>query len=135
MKPRFLLKSSVIPEVLAPEVLWDDGLDITPSSDVYSFGVVCWETITRRIPWHGMRHAQIVYTVGLRAERLPIDELPTLAGSSCEYLEGLLNDCFADMPKLRPSFDTLCTSFSTFLQELVQGVPHPGVTALQLHAA
>ena len=90
----------------------------------YSFGVVVWETVMRRIPWHGMSNAQIVCGVGLRGERLPLEEM---AGgelvSNDPYLCGLCGQCFEEEPSIRPNFEATCASFTAFMQRLLQPKP------------
>ena len=103
------------PAWMAPEVLRGDPF--TAKADVYSFGVVVWETVVREVPWHGLRNAQIVCSVGMREERLPL----THAGFvKYEYLRTLCMACFAEAPQARPNFDQTCEAFTAFLQRLLQ---------------
>ena len=106
------------PAWMAPETLRDDA--ITPKSDVYAFGVVVWETVMRRIPWHGMRNAQIVCGVGLRGDRLPLEDMVGALVNDDPYLRSLCTQCFQEDPCARPRFEETCASFTAFMQRLLR---------------
>ena len=103
------------PGWMAPEVL--RGEPFGSKADVYSFGVVVWETVVREVPWHGARNAQIVCSVGMREERLPLTHE---AFTQHPYLKTLCTKCFSENPDARLDFEQICGAFTKFMQELLQ---------------
>lgn len=97
------------PEWMAPEVLRDEPSN--EKSDVYSFGVVFWELITMQLPWTGMSPVQVVGAVGFQNRRLqiPKDLHPDITA--------IIEACWANDPKDRPSFANIMESLKEFLKK------------------
>jgi hypothetical protein len=82
-----------------------------------------WESVLRRIPWHGLRNAQIVCGVGLRGERLPLDEIEAGGAMNLGFKDidpsQLCTECFAEDPSARPTFNEICGTFTSFMQRIL----------------
>lgn len=99
----------------APEVL--RGEEYTEKSDVYSYGVVLWELLTRSNPYEGMNPMYVALAVmdeGLR---------PPVPIAWHEDMVNLLNDCWDDNPKKRPTFKEIRKALE------VMDVPCVGMTS------
>lgn len=99
------------PEWTAPEVLKSESC--SEASDAYSFGVVLWEILTGLVPWADKTPMQVVLSVGLQHERLPIPE------DASRRLQGLLAGCFGN-PQARPSFDQIIHTLKVELREVLR---------------
>jgi len=99
------------PEWTAPEVLKSESC--SEASDAYSFGVVLWELLTGRVPWADKTPMQVVLSVGLNHERLPIPE------NASRRLQGLLAGCFGN-PQERPNFDQIIHTLKVELREVIR---------------
>lgn len=98
-------------EWMAPEVLRDEPSN--EKSDVYSFGVILWELFTLQQPWSGLSPAQVVGAVGFQHRRLliPKDLNPEIAA--------LIESCWANDPRQRPSFTSIMESLKPLLRPAV----------------
>lgn len=98
-------------EWMAPEVLRDEPSN--EKSDVYSFGVILWELFTLQQPWSGLSPAQVVGAVGFQHRRLliPKDLNPEIAA--------LIESCWANDPRQRPSFTSIMESLKPLLRPTV----------------
>jgi len=116
----------------APEVL--RGEEYTEKSDVYSYGVVLWELLTRSNPYEGMNPMYVALAVmdeGLR---------PPVPIAWHEDMVSLLNACWDDEPRRRPSFkeirkalevmDVPCVSMNSKTNFSVSFAPMKGYEAL-----
>ncbi|XP_072963907.1 serine/threonine-protein kinase CTR1-like isoform X2 [Typha angustifolia] len=99
------------PEWMAPEFL--RGEPSNEKSDVYSFGVILWELLTMQQPWGGLSAAQVVGAVAFQNRRLTIPEV------TCPELAALLESCWDDDPRKRPSF----SSIVDVLKKLLKSTP------------
>ncbi|CAH0371223.1 unnamed protein product, partial [Pelagomonas calceolata] len=83
---------------MAPEA-FEDGARVGTSADAYAYGVLIWELLTRKKPWEGKSHPQIVAAL-VRDERLPRPEAPVVP-----ELADWAVECFgvaAARPKMGP---------------------------------
>lgn len=98
------------PEWMAPEFL--RGEPSNEKCDVYSFGVILWELLTMQQPWGGLGPAQVVGAVAFQNRRLPIpkDTIPELAA--------LVEYCWADDPRQRPSFSSIVDTLKKLLKSM-----------------
>ncbi|CAN6229498.1 unnamed protein product [Urochloa humidicola] len=101
------------PEWMAPEFL--RGEPSNEKCDVYSFGVILWELLTMQQPWSGLGPAQVVGAVAFQNRRLPIpkDTSPELAA--------LVESCWDDDPRQRPSFSSIVDTLKKCLKALLGG--------------
>ncbi|XP_039820274.1 serine/threonine-protein kinase CTR1-like isoform X2 [Panicum virgatum] len=101
------------PEWMAPEFL--RGEPSNEKCDVYSFGVILWELLTMQQPWSGLGPAQVVGAVAFQNRRLPIpkDTSPELAA--------LVESCWDDDPRQRPSFSSIVDTLKKSLKALLGG--------------
>ncbi|KAL2927982.1 Serine/threonine-protein kinase EDR1 [Bienertia sinuspersici] len=95
------------PEWMAPEVLRNE-----PSNE--NFGVILWELTTLCVPWTGLNPMQVVGAVGFQNRRLAIPEEidPTVAQ--------IIQDCWENDPRLRPSFTQLISRLKGLRHLVVQ---------------
>ncbi|GAM26893.1 hypothetical protein SAMD00019534_100680 [Acytostelium subglobosum LB1] len=90
---------------LAPEVI--KNVQYTEKIDIYSYGMVIWELITREIPfeeyfeeykWNSVIEDKVTH--GLR---------PTIPKECPEQFANLIQDCWQEDPRRRPSFEDIIT--------------------------
>lgn len=110
----FLSSKSVAgtPEWMAPEFL--RGEPSNEKSDVYSFGVILWELVTMQQPWSGLGPGQVVGAVAFQNRRLTIPQ------NTCPKLVSLMEACWLDDPKQRPSFKDIVDILKKLLKSPVQ---------------
>uniref|UniRef100_A0A0A9CYM2 non-specific serine/threonine protein kinase n=1 Tax=Arundo donax TaxID=35708 RepID=A0A0A9CYM2_ARUDO len=101
------------PEWMAPEFL--RGEPSNEKCDVYSFGVILWELLTMQQPWSGLGPAQVVGAVAFQDRRLPLpkDSNPELAA--------LVESCWDDDPRQRPSFSSIVDTLKKLLKAMLGG--------------
>ena len=87
----------------APELL--QGERYTEKIDVYSWSLVLWEMAMREQPYKGLGAGRVAMSVvsGMRPQ-IPFD-------GSCigPALSKLIEECWHELPRMRPSFDVVCT--------------------------
>ncbi|XP_077234114.1 protein kinase superfamily protein [Tasmannia lanceolata] len=106
------------PEWMAPEFL--RGEPSNEKSDVYSFGVILWELVTMQQPWCGLSPAQVVGAVAFQNRRLSIPS------NTSPVLVALMESCWADDPKQRPSFACIVDSLKKVLKSPMQLIQMEG---------
>ncbi|XP_020103139.1 serine/threonine-protein kinase CTR1-like isoform X1 [Ananas comosus] len=112
-KPNTFVSSKSVagtPEWMAPEFL--RGEPSNEKCDVYSFGVILWELLTMKQPWSGLSPAQVVGAVAFQNRRL------TLPQGASPDLAALVESCWADDPKQRPSFSSIVDTLKKLLKSL-----------------
>lgn len=82
---------------IAPEVFVGDGT-YTTALDVYSFAIVLWEIVYERRPFSEISNFEIPDAV-VGGQRPPMED-----SSSMPQLANLINQCWAQNPRLRPKF-------------------------------
>ncbi|KMS95140.1 hypothetical protein BVRB_011980 [Beta vulgaris subsp. vulgaris] len=100
------------PEWMAPEVLRNEPSN--EKCDVYSFGVILWELVTLCVPWTGLNPMQVVGAVGFQNRRLVIPEEVDVKVAQ------IIQDCWENDPRLRPSFSQLITRLKGLNRLIVQ---------------
>ena len=109
------------PHWMAPEMFNSSKYD--EKVDVYSFGVLLWEMLTGITPFNGMTPFQIMNAVCQNAQRPPIPE------DTPEELTSLIEACWAQEPKDRPSFEKVFQQFATH-EVFFKGTDHEVVQSL-----
>ncbi|XP_010914324.1 serine/threonine-protein kinase CTR1 isoform X2 [Elaeis guineensis] len=110
-KPNTFISSKSVagtPEWMAPEFL--RGEPSNEKSDVYSYGVIIWELLTMQQPWSGLSPAQVVGAVAFQNRRLTIPQ------NVCPLLAALVESCWADDPRQRPSFSSIVATLKKLLK-------------------
>eukprot|EP00210_Caulerpa_lentillifera_P006113 g5840.t1 len=116
----------------APE-LFRRGL-LTPAADVYSFGILLWELVSGTKPFNGAPHNGIVMAVtgGCR---------PIMPSYCPIALSRLINDCWQDSYRDRPTFNSITTRLHDMIQDRNSlltspgSTPHPASISLSVTAA
>uniref|UniRef100_A0A1D1Y4B0 non-specific serine/threonine protein kinase n=1 Tax=Anthurium amnicola TaxID=1678845 RepID=A0A1D1Y4B0_9ARAE len=100
------------PEWMAPEFL--RGEPTNEKVDVFSFGVILWELVTMQQPWSELSSAQVVGAVAFQNRRL------TIPPNTCPVLAALMESCWANDQKQRPSFSTIVDTLKQLLKSPIQ---------------
>lgn len=99
---------------MAPEVIRHE-LYATPC-DVYSYAILAWEMLTYRVPFDNMMPVEAAFAVAREAKRPPIP-------SSCPSpVRQMLEACWAQEAKKRPTFSELCAALEAE-KEMLQEKP------------
>ncbi|GAQ80876.1 Putative serine-threonine/tyrosine-protein kinase catalytic domain containing protein [Klebsormidium nitens] len=96
---------------MAPEV-HDRSKLVDHKVDVFSFGVFMWEITTGLEPHRDLSYDEIVEGVLYRGLRPP---LPEEAPAGLSAWMSLMQECWREAPKTRPSFATIVKKLETFL--------------------
>ncbi|KAJ4461975.1 putative protein kinase [Paratrimastix pyriformis] len=91
----------------SPEVLRGERSGLP--SDAFSFGVVLWELATRQVPWNDTPPIRVAMTVA-SGGRLPVP------ASIPPILATLIQECFAEDPAQRPTFDQIVQRLTPVVQ-------------------
>lgn len=107
------------PLYMAPEVL--NGSRNTPAADVWSYGVLLWELVTERQP-------DLLEQEGVSASGPQLSKLTDLLlrgarlNMDCEgwtdWARNVVRDCFKADPALRPSFNQIMLTLTTYAKLL-----------------
>jgi len=93
---------------MAPE-LFGPSPTYSTASDVYSFGMLLWEMVTRKIPFAQATNGQVLEKWISEGKRETIPE-------SCpQGLATIIEDCWAQAPKKRPSLDVIILRLNTLM--------------------
>jgi len=84
----------------APEAFDDE---FSMESEVYAYSIVGWEVLTGKVPWEGYSEARLTKAI-IKEERQTL--LPDVAAAP---LGQMVQRCWAQEPKQRPSFAALVT--------------------------
>lgn len=109
----------------APELL--EMRQATRATDVYAFGIILAELLTLRTPFHNMSEYRVAGYVldGGRPVVPPLDELPgpdTAQFAGMEAYIELMQECWAQQPEERPSFEQIVPRLKLLL-EVAPGPP------------
>ena len=97
----------------APE-LFSDPSSATEKVDIYSFGVTMWELWTCDVPFNGLREQSVVWGImtGKRPEMPSDTQKEPFPG-----YKGLMELCWSEDPKGRPTFDEVVATLELALTE------------------
>merc|ERR1711915_383808 len=84
---------------MAPEIIRHEPY--TKACDVYSYGMVLFEMLCRTQPFDGLTPVQAAYAVAKENLR------PPLPVSTPNNLKAIVNQCWSQDPKNRPSFEEI----------------------------
>lgn len=101
------------PLYMAPEILAGDPY--SKEADVYAFSIIVYEIVTGKTPFKGLNFPQLVMKV-TEGER------PELTDDVPEYYKILIEECWAQSPQERPSFDLIVDVLKnndSFLSDLI----------------
>ncbi|KXZ55801.1 hypothetical protein GPECTOR_2g1351 [Gonium pectorale] len=88
---------------------------VTDRTDIYALGIIMWEMLAGKRPWQGLKPLLVAYQVAYRSLRPPLFEL----GSRCPpKLRQLIEDCWCQEPKQRPSSQQVVDRLLEILNEL-----------------
>jgi len=87
---------------MAPELIRGDSGNAA-SSDVYSFGIILYEVYSRKVPYEGEDHRQVLRDV---CDPI-INKRPPVPKSMPAAMASLMPDCLVASPESRPTFDEL----------------------------
>ena len=74
--------------------------------DTYSFAMTCWEIVTGKYPYHGIRDESELVKMIKEGRR------PELPDTLDEHLKGLITSCWDPNPEKRPNFKSICQGLS-----------------------
>ena len=87
---------------MAPELLRGDS-DNSDSSDVYSFGIMLYEVYSRKDPYEGEDHLEVLRQVADPA----VNKRPQVPMACPPKVASIMTDCLVPDPNKRPSFEEL----------------------------
>ncbi|TGZ71070.1 hypothetical protein CRM22_002850 [Opisthorchis felineus] len=97
---------------MAPEVIRNEPCSL--KVDVWSYGVILWELLTGEIPYNGVDSSAIIWGVGSGKLRL-------LVPANCPTeLRILINMCWNNKPRSRPSFRQILSHLEFACNDLLQ---------------
>ena len=101
------------PRYMAPEVMTAEGY--TLKSDVYSFGIVLYELCSLRDAFSS-KHEVVHDGQDILEKSEEFSCRPALHHVPCEFCRSLIEDCWAQDPNKRPSFEHICNALRKILR-------------------
>ncbi|KAH0791864.1 TKL family protein kinase [Histomonas meleagridis] len=92
------------PNWLAPEVFEHKDYDF--KIDVYAYGMLLWEILTGSVPFKGKTNEEIEHAVAQKGQR------PSIPIMTPTPLKNLINNCWVQDPKARPTFKEIYQMFA-----------------------
>ncbi|XP_028655967.1 receptor-interacting serine/threonine-protein kinase 4 [Erpetoichthys calabaricus] len=92
---------------LPPERIKEKNRNADIKHDVYSFSIVIWGVLTQKKPYadeHNILHIMLKVVEGLRPE---LEAIPRCRPQACNGFISLMQKCWQDPPKKRPSFQEI----------------------------
>ena len=108
---------NVTPVYEAPE-LWNRG-NYTGKIDVYSFGVILYELVTGKLAFRNLSQMQLCMHIAVLGKREEIPDTVT------PFARDLIEQCWAQDPDARPSFDEICILLKNNLRMLFKDCDFP----------
>merc|ERR1719391_1278397 len=97
------------------------------ATDVYSFGMVLWSVVTRKLPYKGFKPMDMILMIK-NAQRLNVSDSEWRKWDRCkaidvdvEKLRDLLEQCWAQYPYQRPSFEQISATLSGIIRDAHSG--------------
>jgi len=91
-----------------PEKFGKKGVTPTPEADIYAFGLVIFQVLTGEIPFRGVQHSALVYSVVLDEKRPDKPENASTIGLS-DSLWDFTQRCWDGKMELRPEVGEVVT--------------------------
>eukprot|EP00736_Rhodelphis_marinus_P012583 Rmarinus@m.1560 len=107
------------PEWMAPELCRVESY--TEKVDVFSYGVILWEMLTRDRPWKDYLPMQVISAVSAGKRLL----IPEQDDPEVSWVPGLIRECWAEDPLMRPSFDSITELLEDRMRRVNPLAPKP----------
>ena len=105
--PNHYVRGAILDHNLDPHIYCDFA------TDVYSFGMILWSIVTSKLPYKGFKPMDMILMIK-NAQRLSVSDKEWRKWENCreldidvEKLQDLLEQCWAQYPYQRPSFEQI----------------------------
>lgn len=105
--PHHYVRGAILDHNIDPHIYCDF------STDVYSFGMILWSIVTSKLPYKGFKPMDMILMIK-NAQRLSVSDKEWKKWGTCreididvEKLQDLLEQCWAQYPYQRPSFEQI----------------------------
>ncbi|XP_051787836.1 ankyrin repeat and protein kinase domain-containing protein 1 isoform X2 [Erpetoichthys calabaricus] len=105
---------------IPPEMFLENSRPPGTKTDVYSFAIVIWGILTQRIPYPGANIMTVIFKVAV-GERPSLENLPEDRPFECEQMIDLMQRCWDQESKNRPSFADIVKE-TEVLNEMIKSV-------------